>query len=465
MASIDGSDWLRIDERLRSHSQWSVNEAQSTAEEAIAFWRSTPDADIALFAVACGFDGYRRQAALRALRDFPSPITWATALIRCDDWVAQVREEATQLAHHLIEVRAPGLHGHLDLIVQLRKRERFTATTMSWLDRALREPRDADVRWNTPSPASPHVRRLAFELIEDSDPQNLEALWLRAARDPNAAIALRAVARATGETRERVLAAAARNPNAAVRAEVLRAKVREGAADARDAVTSALFDRANAPRTTAAWIARNTLHIEPRDLWRAAVDAGAEPAAGVALRALNSQGDAADLPRFVAALRSGDARHRTAGLAGIASVAPEALDDWLPAALMDPASRVARLAVRLARRMGWSPSTELLERLHSEATSEIARTRLLSVAHLPGKWAHLDLLLAWLVDTKPMDRKLIGLHLLDWLRNESRSMLPLDDATRARLLNRMARAQGHAHGGIRHDRMDWDRMRFVLEHA
>jgi HEAT repeat protein len=306
----DVRQWVEFDTEVRR--EWWYNGHRRTARKAVAF-------------TACSPDGHEREAAVRRLAVSADPEALPLLLIRCVDWVPQVRAAARTAV--LSKVDDSALHAMLPLIGVLRRRqvdnwmtELFRRALLSSLDTALAlEDRES--------------RRFAHrEALEFLSRERLLKIAIT-----HSDFVVRMICGDAlldrGDCVEELLAAGA--PKVRVRALTLLGP---------DAAVAHLADPSAAVRTMA-----QALVPDPAAHYRTlAVSFGA-------LAGLGETGTAADAPRLERHLADERPRIRRAAVRGLRRIAPES-----PAVrplLTDPSPAVTHEVVAFLRGRFVDPAT------------------------------------------------------------------------------------------------------------
>lgn len=353
--------------------------------------------DAQLFCAGCHRDGRIRERALRLIRDRQTPLAVALFLLRCDDWVPQVRPCAEQALRQRLSDEPDALFTHFDLLTMLRERSRIREGAWSSLiEPSLTAAPHRDRRWAALDSSRGRARLFAYALIQHADPEDADALALRALqdRDPTIALwALRELLPPTDATQaDELLAHALHHPHASVRAQALRLRARSDDPALRTLLHASLLDPSVSVRSVAAHATR-ALGLDPRDAWRAALDHGAEPQNRHALRSLADCAAAEDLDRIAPWLKHANGELRCAALraalhAGIDDPAAQLRD-----ALASPSGKVVALALKLGAGLSGFMTRETLAHAFAAAANALTRRRSLDATRKLGRWDALDCLL------------------------------------------------------------------------
>ncbi|WP_103353055.1 HEAT repeat domain-containing protein [Amycolatopsis sp. CA-128772] len=306
----DVQQWVEFDLAVRR--EWWYSGGRRTAREALAF-------------AACSPDGREREATVSRLAVSPDPEAVALLLIRCVDWVPQVRAAARKAV--LSKLDDAALRALLPLIGVLRRRQvddwmtgLFRRSLLSSLDTALALEDRESRRF---------AHREALGLL------SRERLLAIASTHPD--FVVRAICGNElldrGECVEELLAAGA--PKVRVRALTLLGP---------DAAVACLADRSSAVRTMA-----QALVPDPAAVYRAL------PVSFGALAGLGETGTAADAPRLEEHLADARPRIRRAAVRGLRRIAPESAA--VRPLLTDPSPAVTRQVVAFLRGRFVDPAT------------------------------------------------------------------------------------------------------------
>lgn len=399
--------------------------------------------DAQLFCAGCHRDGRIRERALRLMRDRPGPLATALTLIRCDDWVLQVRlcaEEALQriLVNASLASDPAALFAHLDLLFVLRERQRMQAGVWRTLiEPALLTPAHSAARWQALDHGGSLQRLFVCHLILRADPSRIDALALHAVHNRDPVIArwgLRELPRLSGvPLSDDLIAYALRHPHASVRAHALRQRARTPDDAFRELLRECLLDPSSSVRNVAAHASRS-LGSEPRAVWRYALDRGIEPECRYALLALSDCAEAEDLARIAPWLR-----HATGDLrcAAIRAAVRAGIDD--PAALLrdaltSPSGKVVALALKLGATVSAFITRDTLANAFI-AGSPLSRWRIVDATRQLNRWDALDCLLDG-IEREPHANEVLR-ALIAWQREIGNRYAPLSAVRKQALLQRI----------------------------
>lgn len=450
---VEGVRWLHalpprglfdLDERWRN--RW-----EPYSKELPARLQASADASVvaraaALLLIGLDDNGHTREAALRTMHAVPSPLTLSCALLRCNDWVAEVRAVAQDVVMDLLAQCA--VHHVLaawPVAVRLRDAQRvdrawLEGTLFAWLSLpsnrtvlegllghpdartrlvahavALRShPDRAALRAHAILDSDPHVSHLALaDLLRHGDPGEIEA---------QCALALSA-------------------PSSRVRGAALRALVEREVAGLDAYTEAAAFDRSRGVRRLAAWLLQQRQATPAIALWRDELTHRRRGRWREALEAMADHAEADDVPTLSTLLPELSPRHQRNCLRGWVRAEGGAGLALLREALEMPGRTVtALLASATALWAAELDAPRLLAFCH-DGPSPVAQAGLLAQLTKLPLWQHLDLLL----DAVPQreDERAWHLRLVqDWLR-VSEQYSPLSAARRQALVNRLEEG-GHA---------------------
>lgn len=400
-----------------------------------------PDAaaiDAQLFCAGCHRDGRIRERALRLMRKRPGPLATALTLIRCDDWVPQVRLCAEEALQQIIATDPAALFAHLDLLLVLRERQRMQAGVWRTLiEPALLAPVHSAARWEALDHGGSRQRLFACNLILRADPARIDPLALHAVHNRDPVIArwgLRELPGLSGvPLSDDLIAYALRHPHASVRAHALRLRARSPDDAFRSLLREFLLDPSASVRNVAAHASRS-LGSEPREVWRDALDSGVDPDRRYALLALSDCAEAEDLARIAPWLQhtTGDVRCaalRAAVRAGIDDSAAHLRD-----ALASPSGKVVALALKLGATVPAFLTRDTLADAFI-AANLLTRWRILDATRQLNRWDALDCLLDG-IDHDAHASELLH-ALFDWQRERGHRYAPLSAARKQTLLQRI----------------------------
>ena len=422
LSGLSGRQLLALDSLLRA-PRWAC---EREPREPRLLTEITLDHDSRaayLFVAACDASGFVRERSLDAFRHHPGDLAIAAALIRCDDWVPQVRTAAATLLAELI-VRSPTLLAEqLGLVVRLRGRQRigehaWNATIMPALNSAARQGRlGACVHardWQT--------RKFALELIVAAEPHRQSEIARQAIRDRDVRVALWGLARLQSEPTQAIeplLRDAAHHPAAAVRAAVMRLALTLEPDRARALVALGLADPSHAPRSAAAHVLEQRFAQSPRELWKAALAQPESRQRRAAMLGLCDRAEPEDVELLAAEAHHRSPRVRAAVLEGLWRARASDLAARLEHALSDPSRMVVRRALAIYPRSSESLTPQVLTRVLI-AADDAKVPILVRGARQLDKWEALRVLLALAGSPQPARRAIATAGLGHWLMAANR---------------------------------------------
>lgn len=444
---VDAVRWLQrlpsrtlfeVDERRRSW--WAPRENELLSSVQIHPGAALEVRAAALFLAGCDGNGHTREAALRWMQSVPSHLTLSCALLRCNDWVAEVRAVAQDVVMSLLgQCAAHQVLAAWPIVVRLRDAQRIDrvwlqGSLLAWLE----SPSRRVVLEGLLGHPDARTRLSAYAIALQAHPDRA-ALRAHALGDSDPHVSYQALAdllqHGADADIDVLCPLALSAPSARVRGAALRALVeREGAGlDAH--IEAAAFDRSRGVRRLAAWLLQQRQARPAIALWR---DALQQPESGrwrEALAALADHAEAEDMPALRAWLPQVSARHQRNCLRG-----------WMRA---EGGAGMALL--RVALEMPGRTVNAMLDSANALWVAELDPPRLLAFCHdgpspiaqaglrrqLPRLplWQHLDLLL----DAVPHREDERAWHLQlahDWLRR-SGQYSPLGQARRQALVSRL----------------------------
>lgn len=437
LAGLDSRQFASVDRAIR-YGDWDMGLGR-LARRPVALVLEEGDRAVVecyLFTASCNANGFIREQALLSFRDFSGRIALAAALIRCDDWVPEVRQRAIELLKQVIAVHASLLWELVDLLLVLQRRTRMREQAWTVLiEHALRAPDLGEARWRAIRHGSVGARLLAYHMVAECEPEILDLTCLQGVRDEHAAVARWALERAlslasSDKTRE-VLEFGLKHPHPFVRADALRRISDQDDVDVRAVAMRLLFDSRSAPRNAARHILRTRFQVEAATHWRQAVEVGEKPRASISIVALVEHAEAMDLAKFIALLRDCRPTLRAAGLRGIAKVNTDALPASLPSALVDRSPKVVRQAIRIGLNHPGLLSESAIRTAFATCRVVGVQAQVLKASRMLDKWSSIKILLDWLSSSGPEMSPQILVEIQRWLRRQNMAFSPLKDEMKA----------------------------------
>ncbi len=427
-----------LDERRRSW--WAAND-----DGLLACLKACAAAPVtvqtaALFLAGSDGNGRTREAALQMMRSVPSHLTLSCALLRCNDWVAEVRAAAQDCVMSLLgQCAVQHVLAAWPVAVRLRHSQRvdrawLEGTLFAWLS----SPSSRIVLEGLLGHPDARTRLMAYAVALHSHPDRA-ALRVRAILDSDPHISHLALADLLhhGEPAdvEAKCALALSAPASGVRSAALRALVEREVAGLDAHIETAAFDRSRGVRRLAMWLLQQRQATPAIALWRDELKHRRRARWREALEALADHAEAEDMPALRALLPQVSARHQRNCLRGWVRAEGGARLALLREALEKPGRTVNALLASAT--VLWAAELDpprLLAFCH-DGPSPVAQAGLLGQLTRLPLWQHLDLLL----DAVPQreDERAWHLRLVHgWLR-VSGQYSPLGAARRQALLTRL----------------------------
>ena len=388
------------DERLRSWaSPVSRDWPDGLVEQLASADIDAPLREALLFLSAGHHNGHVREVAVRTLSDHPGYLTLATALIRCSDWVGQVRAVAeTATTHLLAHTDGRDVVALWPLVLRLRTRERVSETWFServegWM---LQPSSHAWFRELLDSHRAP-VRAWAFQRGLEHGIDIGVDLLAAAVRDPDPRIGLHALRFASrdGDRRVRALATTgleAAHPVIRRTSLYLLSAFEDGVS--REQLRGRLCDGSAGVRSVAAYLLRERYAEEASTTWRDALDAATRRALPGALSALAEHAQPQDADRFRRWLADHNSMVRASALRGLLKAGGAPDDRELADLLVQGGNRVRTVLRRQAGLGDIVLDAARIARLVADPSlSERARDDVRDLALSLGRWISLDRLL------------------------------------------------------------------------
>ncbi len=427
-----------LDERRRSW--WAPND-----DGLLACLQACPDAPVevqavALFLAGSDGNGHTREAALRKMRSVPGHLTLSCALLRCNDWVDEVRFVAQEVVMTLLgKCSVQHVLAAWPIAVRLRDAQRvqrdwLEGTLFAWLSSPSAQvvlegllghtdartrlaayaialeihPDQAKLRARALLDSDPHVSHLALDhLLKHGEPAQVEA--------------------------QCVLALSA--PSSRVRGAALRALVEREAPGLDAYIDAAVFDGSRSVRRLAAWLLQQRQATPAIQLWRDELKHRTRGRWREALEALGDHAEAGDVHELRTLLPQVSARHQRNCLRGWLRADGGASLAFLRVALEAPGRTVNQLLAGATALWAIELDPARLLAFCHDGPSPVAQSGLLGQLPMLPLWQHLDLLLD-AVPQRPEERAWHLQLVENWLR-VSRRYSPLGAARRQALVSRL----------------------------
>lgn len=461
LASLPAHRLLLVDQacrtlRVQYGSQWRMPKSDPLRLPVEA---GAVDIAARLFLAGCDSSGYSRQDAVRLAVDHPSPTAIALLLIRCADWVRQVRLQSEASLRMMLARRPDLLFDQVELVARLLGHERFTK--YAWPEivaPALQAPEHAEARWRALHAGTGRQRMLIVETILAAEPDKLGELILSClrSRDPvGARWALQQLDRTPTQAAlfDDAMSIALSHPNAGIALQALRLRARHIDPALAELMREALCSPRFSMRNLAAHFAP-ALDIDALEYWRAVVDDPAHPGARHALASLCERASAEDFERIEPWAAHTVAETRRHALVGLANADADRSATFLQRALLSESVKEVRQALKLGQHVTCFLTRPNLVRAYVASPHPCTRGQIVKAIHALWPWDQLDTLLdCTQTEDGPRDQ-----DLADALRRWHGALIGRLEPQRAAAL--LARVSDVA---PRLPDVDWNRIRRILE--
>ncbi|WP_254460994.1 hypothetical protein [Xanthomonas sacchari] len=439
LPTTNASDLGAIDQRLRACTSTAYATWAADTLQCILTCPMTDDArQSLLFVASAHYDGRERQKAVARLGAFPGYLSLVAALIRCADWVPQVRIAAREAATQLL--RTSTADDALAAWPMVLRLQRWVRVSDGWLEENVEqwmlEASNRDVLQRARAAADPVVRAWAYRR---SIERGAAPLHVEATMQPDPRIGLHALRHAQATCASAAIAAIAtaglHAPHPAVRRECLRTLALADPAAAAAALPHALLDRAAGVRRLAAYLTREH-GADPRTVWRRALDQAGTDGALASLAQEAEPEDATRLRCYLFATRAAMRQHALKGLLRIGqTVSPNDIGRLLQCG----GGRVLETLAVAVRDSAIALDTPLiLHILGDAAVDDEGRARLRKLVGTSSLWDCLTRLLALPADSnRPWWLAAVD----DWI-GRSETYTPLGNLRKRTLLEAAAERAG-----------------------
>jgi len=380
---LTDEDILSLDRQVRSWSEYvHWGHGHNLPRGFVAEQPTTVQAAAAAGSFAVS--GYTREKACRCLGEF-MPWSFRLLVIRCSDWVPQVRAAALE---SLKGARADAITAHLGLVAHLTKDRSRSDAFDELVEQVLRDDAGLVELIHARRSADVKSRRAAWTLLMKWRPEATVPDLVEAARDGDVWLRQWALshvrdAGVDSAVRHELVAALRADPVGRLRAHAFSLGIELGEID--DAsLTVALSDRSSAMRS----LVHQHLRASGVDIaatYRARLER--QPAIGDLL-GLGETGNTDDADRLTPWLRDPRARYRRAALIASGRLLGDRAIRLAAQLLHDRSPSVARTATRLLAR--FDLPTDLIEQLQDQAShgksAAIRRRAVILLRPYPWRW-------------------------------------------------------------------------------
>jgi hypothetical protein len=415
---LDAHAFPELDRLLRHRDSSEIGDSHRVRARLTLHVNESEGAEAGHFVNSCHPNGYVREGALEALREYPGRLAFAAALLRIDDWIAPIRATAQRLLATLLRQRtAAALFELVDLVIAMRSRERFGQEWSRSLEAVFLAPDYSAQRWR----ALESLRRSAsrqfwYELMLRAEPQSRLRIAHAALTEAAPRLAMWGLALgrdSEGQDARQLVEQALMHPRPAVRCEGIRRYVAARHVDSRKLLERALFDPASSVREAAAWLLRSEFAGDAASIWREAVDAVRK--VDIAVHSLSRVATTDDIDRLLALRQHPLSAVRASVLLGLAHARWPELPCQLEIALCDPAAVVVRTAKTIYQH-GSHPLEQLTVAVALQSAPSLAtRRQLIGATRLLGKWPEIMMLLNLYATAGTVELEQIEAAMKSWL--------------------------------------------------
>jgi len=387
-------------------------------------------------------NGFVRQEAVRRLARFDSAAVIPFLLLRANDWVDAVAEEAAaSLRARLTPASAPHFARRLDMVARLLGWERRDHRALvESVYRLIREIDDGAHVLAALESSDNTIKRLSYPLAYGLPRAGEAQLLGRALGERDVVIQRWALKTALEKSSPEIVAGLIplldRSRSPLLRREALRLRAARFPREAAPFVLEALFDPNASVRESARFLAARAGEADALALYRAELEKsepGAAARIAAALAGVGETGrveDAALVRRFAADPR---ARVRREVVRAVFRLDPENGDDLFASALEDSSGAVARMGREaLERKAGSLDASRLWSVVVDSKSASARKSAVRLLARLP-KWAALEHLLRAEALADPGLARETDEALECWLRQSNLSFSQPSEGDAARL--------------------------------
>lgn len=465
LATLDPKHLLALDQAMR-YGSWGYDARSPRGKVSVVdLSGNREDIEAYLFTAACNPNGFMREQALFTFRQFPGRLALVAALIRCDDWVKQVHDEAGNLLKHCVDSANIGaVFSLMDLLMALKEHQRFSAGI--WprlLEPALKHPSNEELLLQATTTGAATTRLYCYKLLAETKPDLLHETYLRASRDENRAVALWAI-KGCIETSNKPLISEALDaglihPHTSVRAESIRQRFVLDQASSLAILQSALFDQAAAPRNAAAYLLRKHFNIEPVQVWRDCLDNETGKRAHIAFDALADVATIEDVDRLMPWTKNTKGSVRATAFKALLKCNPLNSAELARIALLDNSTKVLREIIPLWKSDPVLIDRDALQNAYVNSQNDRIKARLVIATGILGRWISLDILLGWYSNAKPDVREIIRKELQHWQYRQGYQYTRLPPETGASIRSHLTSLKNT------HRDFDWAQFEHALNFA
>lgn len=398
-----------IDQIVASSGVMELAELDRAVRE-ISEWRGPQIGAKNLRAVSRGFigtlgvisfnaSGYVREAAVRALAAFESSQALPFLLIRLNDWVPAVREQAkAAVLRYVRPSDATAIIRCLPLLLRLKQQRRGEhQEVVDALLGILLEAENREALLDGLRSSDNATRRSVFRMMADRQDDGLLAVLREGLRSDDTVVRLMAVRGLRGHLAgfelQEALEPLLCDRFMPLRREALYGFVEKLPEQAVKHLNDALFDRHAPIRDLARFYLRRVGEADFSSLYRTKL-VGTGSGLSVAVAGLGETGTADDALLLLPFLKHSDPRVRWAAVRAIGRLDSERYDDEMLAALSDTSARVAKAAREIVVLRRYLLTSERLWPIFQKATvRHVRRVALSLMAELPW-WESAPLLVS-----------------------------------------------------------------------
>jgi HEAT repeat protein len=344
-------------------------------------------------------NGYVRQEAVRRLRAITGGEEIRYLLLRLNDWVTAVRDEAERAVEERVRPeKAAAFADHLDLVLRLPDWLRSSRLeSYGRITSLLTGPELLSLTVKALKSGTPALRKAAARILGELNGSDLEVLLPEVVECPHLEIRFWLLSVVLPKLEPATTVATARSlltdRVASVRGAALRMVAAKDPGAAEPFLVEALWDRSPAVRELARFLlgksGRDDTAAMVRDRLRSAPE---RDLAGL-VAALGETGTPDDAPQVLGYLSDARPRVRAAAVRGLARLDLPAHAPVIVDRVLDAAPSVSRAGREVLERRPELLDFDVLERMYAASASRHARVNILALMTHAGRWRVLRFLL------------------------------------------------------------------------
>ncbi|VXC29441.1 conserved hypothetical protein [Bacillus sp. 349Y] len=430
VGTLESTDLIKLDAlfRERTSMDWSRDWSRENPLTLVPRSVSEEVKETILCLATFHPNGYFRERALRALEESASYSSLPFLLLRCMDWVREVREVANHLVRSKISPEhASSFVSHLPILFKWMESERADKRLVEEIFTMLMEEGEALIK-GTASNLS-KIRHFSYRLILKGGraTQNQLMEWMKREREPHSRLLLYRsfTENVTEDAFKAAYSVLKHDRFPQIRADVLR-RYHSMHPENENEVRNALFDRSGMIRSIARYLMKQNGVADLAAIYREAVKEGTSLRG--AILGLGETGEAGDAERILPFIERSEPGIVKASIRSLGFIGGGCYQEKLIVLLNHEHRGVAKEARRALQHTGYDAVEDRIHGIYAGASNVHTALQCAVLLGALPKWTGIRYSIEMCSSTEPAIREL-GLHQVDsWLRTFNKTFsIPTSD--------------------------------------